>query len=121
MNIFSCIDELEKLGAISDDEARKALDRIDTLEKSNPTSKQVARYATIGAVAGPAVSALGNVIKGDPTFGGKSKLRHIVGEAAKGAVASGAIPLVRGHLDRKAELGTLKQYMQEQNHTRAGA
>lgn len=102
-------DELVKLGAISDETARRSLDRLDSLEKSKATPKQVLRYGTVGALAAPAIGALGNVIEGKPLEG----LRTIGAQAVKGALGSGAIPIARQALDRRAEMGTLKKYMQE--------
>ena len=48
----SLFDELEKLGAISDDQARRSLDRLDQLDKNKPTPGQVGRYGALGAGAG---------------------------------------------------------------------
>lgn len=104
------VDELLKLGAISDEHAQKSLDRLDTLERNRPTLKQVGRYGAIGALAGPAISAVGNIIEKKPAFGG---LRSIAAQAAKGSLSAGALPLVRTHLDRHAEIGTLKKYVKE--------
>jgi hypothetical protein len=101
-------DELVKLGAISDETARRSLDRLDSLEKNKTTPGQVARYGTVGALAAPAIGVLGNVIEGKPT-----SLRGVGANAIKGALSSGAIPIARQALDRRAEIGTLKQYMQE--------
>lgn len=122
-SMAAMLDEAVKLGSISDEQARAALDRYETLERNKPTAKQVARYATIGAVAAPAISAVGDVIHGKPVFGG-SVVRGIASKAVTGALGSGAIPLVRAHLDRKAEMGTLRDYMKqhevERHHQTAG-
>lgn len=106
----ACLDELVKLGAVSDEEARRSLDRLDTLEKAAPTGWQVARYGTLGAGAG----ALGHIVS-RAIEGGRNKptLRSALGAAASGAIAMGAVPLVRGALDRRAERGTLKQYLHQ--------
>lgn len=116
MYLSIILDELEKLGAISDEQARRALDRAETLEKNKPTVGQVGRYAGLGAVAGPGIRMVGNVIKKKHPldFGaGVGKLRGVASEAATGAIASGAIPMIRSHLDRRAEIGTLKTYLKE--------
>lgn len=110
--------ELAKLGAISDDQARQSLDRYNTLERSQPSAGQVARYAGIGALAGPAARVMGNVIKKKSLrdFGqelGGSPIRGMLGDAAAGALSGGAVPLVRSHLDRQAEMGTLKKYLKQ--------
>lgn len=119
------LEELEALGVItaslatkvadiSHEQARRSLDRLETLERNKPTVGQVARYGGLGALAGPAISAIGNKISGRPVFSGATIGKSIAGEAAKGALAGGAVPLVRSHLDRKAEIGTLRRYMAEQ-------
>lgn len=114
MNLLAVLDELEKLGAISDDEARQSLDRLNTLEKNKPTMGQVGRYAGMGAAAGVATGAIGDVISGNKLFNAPGgRIRGALGRAATGAIASGAIPLLRTHLDRRAEVGTLKTYLDE--------
>lgn len=121
------LDELAKLGAVSDDQARAALDRYETLERNKPTLNQVGRYGALGAAAGVGVGALGNAIKGG-RLPGVGVLGHLAGAkapgvgnalraagaaAATGAIGMGAIPLVRNHLDRRAEVGTLQKYLAE--------
>lgn len=110
MNTHATLDELEKLGAVSPQQARTSLDRLDTLEQNKPTSGQVARYAGLGAVTAPAVGMLSNAIRKKPVFEG---LRGVAADATKGAIGMGAMPLLRGHLDRQAEIGTLKKYLHE--------
>jgi hypothetical protein len=108
---------LLKVAGISDDDARRSLDRLDTLERTKPTARQVGRYAAIGAAAAPAIGALANVVKGKPAFegtGGFSKLRDAASTAVKGGLGASVIPLARTHLDRKAELGTLRRYVADQ-------
>lgn len=102
-------DELAKIGAVSDAQARRALKRYEALEGDKPTARQVARYAGLGAVATPAIGALSDVIGGKPSGG----VRGHLARAAAGALTSGAIPLARAHLDRRAEMGTLKKYIGE--------
>jgi uncharacterized protein YycO len=119
--------ELQKLGTITDEQAREALDRYETLEKNTPKPAQIARYAGLGAVAGPMVTAIGRGITGgrDPNqsflhhlagskgTGAVGLLRGVAGSAVTGAIGSGAIPIGRTHLDRRAEMGKLRSYMQE--------
>jgi hypothetical protein len=109
--------ELVKIGAVSEEQARSSLDRLNTLERNKPTLKQVGRYAGVGAVAGPAMSLVGNVIKKGPKgaldFGGKTVLRGALGDAAKGAIGGGLVPLARNQLDRRGEINTLKSFVQE--------
>jgi hypothetical protein len=105
-------DELLKLGAVSDEEARRSLDRLDTLEKATPSGGQIARYGALGAGAG----ALGHIMS-RAIEGGLNKLtaRSALGAAASGALAMGAVPLVRGALDRRAERSTLKSYLSQEH------
>ena len=114
---ISFFDELAKVGAISDEQARASLDRLDTLERNKPTMGQVGRYAGLGAVAGPAMSLAGNLIKKGPAgaldFGGRTMARGVLGDAAKGAIGGGLVPLVRNHLDRHAEMGTLRSFVKQ--------
>ncbi len=120
-------DELAKLGAITDDHARRALDQLEGLERNKPTLGQVGRYAGLGAVAGPVVGAIGNAIRGGQQPG-TSLLGHLAGAkqpgmggvgravasaATVGAIGSGLVPLVRGQLDRRAAMGTLNDYLSE--------
>lgn len=114
-------DELRKL-AVSDEDARRSLDRLDALEKSKPTIGQVGRYAGIGAAAGPAISAAGNIIKGEHAFKGpKGALRDIAAQAVKGSLSAGAVPLLRSHMDRQAETHTLKNYLKEQEQAKTSS
>ena len=105
-------DELVKLGAISDEEARRSLDRYNQLEKSQPTGTQVARYGALGAGAGALMHGVGRAIEG----GTRSITRRSLGGAAvTGAIGMGAVPLVRNALDRGAEKGTLKKYLSQEH------
>lgn len=120
MSLFDTFfDELAKLGTVTSEDARRSLDRLDSLEKNRPTAGQVARYGGLGAVGGVAIGSVGNLIEhGTPFvhFPGatpRQKALSMAAGAAKGAISSGAIPLVRAHLDRRAEMGTLRRYMQE--------
>jgi hypothetical protein len=108
--MHSFIAELVKLGAVSDEHAQKAIERLDSLEKNHPTVGQLGRYGAIGAVAGPAISAVGNIIERKPAFG---SLRNVAASAVKGGLGASTIPLARVHFDRKAEVGTLKKYVNE--------
>ena len=45
--------------------------------------------------------------------GGMPTGRSALGAAAAGAVGLGAVPLLRQHLDHKAELGKLKKFMHQ--------
>jgi hypothetical protein len=131
------IDELAKVGAISDEQAEEALERYHSLEKSKPTAKQVGRYALLGATAAPVISAAGNVLRGGydkskgisylghildaKTPGVSGAIRGVASSAANGALSSGAIPLVRSNLDRAAEMGTLRDYLKERQEPKLAA
>jgi len=112
VNLLVCLDEMVKLGTISDAEAQKAIDRLESLEKSKPTAGQVGRYGALGAVGGALTKVLGHTIEHGV---GGLKPRSLAASAATGAVGSGAIPLVRAALDRKAEEHKIKKYL-EQEH-----
>ena len=108
--LSAIFDELEKLGAISDDQARRSLDRLDQLEKNTPTGGQVARYGALGAGAG----ALGHVVSRAIEGGAKNITRRsALGAAAAGAIGMGGVPLVRGALDRHAEKRVLRGYLHQ--------
>lgn len=146
MNAFDYINELVKEAAsavaagraapITDDEAEKAYDQLQSLEKARPSRPQIQRYAALGAVAGPTIGAISDVIKGQAPLGYlrraaggtgfrsqiKPMARNLAGNATAGALSSGAVPLVRAHLDRKAHMGTLQNYVnQYENNQPAGA
>lgn len=105
-------DELEKLGAVSADEARRSFDQLQALDQSKPTLGQVARYGLLGAAAAPAVHAIGNLVEGKPPIEG---MRELAGQAVKGAIGMGAVPLLRQHLDRRAAYGRLKKFMTQEH------
>jgi hypothetical protein len=108
--IQSFLDELVKLGAVSDEHAQLAKERLDSLERNRPTVGQLGRYGAIGAIAGPAIGAVGNLIEKKSPFG---SLRNVAAQAAKGGLAASTIPLARVALDRRAAAGTMKKYENE--------
>lgn len=116
MDFRAMLDELEKLGAVSADQARRALDQLDALEKNKPDAAQVARYSATGAAAGAGLGALGRVIAKSPGVG----VRGVASDAIKGALGAGALPLVQSGLDRRAQVGTLKKYIQQPEPKTAG-
>ena len=115
MDFRACFDELEKLGAVTDEQAQTALDRYEVLEKNKPSAGQVGRYAALGAVAGPAVGVVGNVLKARHplNFGSNYKSLGVMSEAAKGALGMGVVPIVRHKMDQESEKKTLKAYIKE--------
>lgn len=110
---------IQKIAAITDEEARQSLDRLETLEKQRPDRRQVARYAGLGAVASPVIHAAGKLVAGKGLKGAlegetvREKIRDLAGHSVKGALGFGAVPLVRGHMDRSAESSRLKRYLAE--------
>lgn len=116
---FEALSKHAAAGPVSDEEAHDALKRYKRIEKTKPTGGQLARYAGLGAVGGVAINAAKDAIQGGgKVLGGsgplKSKLRHAAGSAIAGAATSGALPLVRNHLDQQAEKGVLKKYLKQQ-------
>jgi hypothetical protein len=107
MNKVAFLDELVKLGVISDEQARASLDRLESLEKNKPTGGQVARYGVLGAGAG----AVGKAVSHSIEHGRLPVGRSLGGAAAAGAIGMGAMPLFRSSLDQRAEMGRLKKYM----------
>jgi len=108
--------DLAKYATVSPEQARRSLDRLDTLEQSKPTVRQLGRYGGIGAVGGAAIGAMGNAIEHGGALRGatpKAKLLNVAANSVKGALGGGAIPLVRSGLDRRAEQGTLRKFMRE--------
>lgn len=123
MFLLSCFDELEKLGAITDEQAEAALEKYEALEKSRPSAGQVGRYATLGALAGPTVGAIGNVVKGRHplNFSANKRALGVLGESAKGALGMGVVPIVRHHMDREAEKSVLTRYIKEHESQKEAA
>lgn len=106
---------LMKRAEVSHEQALESLIRLQRLEETKPTVGQVGRYATIGAASGPAIAALKHKIEGGKILGGAGKrLRGGGAAAAAGALTSGAIPLVRSYMDRRAEIGKLKKFIQQE-------
>lgn len=105
---------------VSEEQARRAMDELDTLERNKPSAGQLARYTAIGAAAGPSVKTLGRVIESGPK-GALGSPRRLAAEAVGGALTTGAIPLVRQHLERQVQKNTLKRYMGEQGQNKHGA
>jgi hypothetical protein len=111
VNFLSTLDELVKLGFVSHEEASRAVDRLESLEKERPTAGQVARYGVLGAGAG----VLGKAVSHSIEHGRLPTARGALGAAASGAIGMGAVPLVRRGLDQHAEVGRLRKYMQQEH------
>jgi hypothetical protein len=109
MNLTATLDELEKLGAISADEARRTLDRLDSVEKGKPTGVQAAQYGTLGAGAGALTRGVSHYIE----HGKLPTTRSALGAAAGGAIGLGAVPLIRTAVDRHRERSKLREFMKQ--------
>ena len=132
------LDEYVKIAAHSVQEAQDALDQLQSLEDNRPTPGQIARYAALGAAVGPVVGMgrqmiqRGGVAKGLGRYFSENAVpaahglfskpsgiawpvtRHIMGDMAAGATTSGAVPIVRGAMDRSAARSSLKHYLASQ-------
>jgi hypothetical protein len=105
-------DELTKLGAVSDEQARAALERLDALEAAKPTTGQALRYGALGAGAGVVSRGLGDVIEhGMGGAMGKLVPGRYGAAMATGGLMAGATPMIRSALDRRAEAGKLRSYL----------
>lgn len=103
---------LEKLAdGISTQQAEDALRRLRDLESSKLTKGQLVRGAGLGAVAGPAVGALGRLISGGPKRTLTNVGRDVASQAVTGAAMGGGLPFVRHKLDAEAETRKLKEYL----------
>ena len=124
MNFRTFFDELEKLGAISAEEARRSLDNLDSIENQKPSKKKMLEYGALGAASGPVISAAKDFAGGKAVFEAAKhpvtgtalpfgRLRAAGGAAIGGALASGAVPLIRYHMDKAREKGNLRRFMDE--------
>jgi len=117
----ACLDELLKLGAIDPAQARAAISNLENLERNKTTPDQALRYGALGAASGVAVGGVTDAIRGtklrdlykgvEGVRGGR--LRNVAALAAGGAIAGGALPIIRQHMDRKIETGKLRKFMEE--------
>lgn len=102
------VDELLKIGAVSNEQAARAADRLDTLERQAITPGQAARNATFGAATGAGLGVLSNVVRGAKN---PASLRGAAADALKGGVAGGLLPLAQRAMDRHSEESTLRDYL----------
>ena len=107
-----------KVAAISDQEALRAVNRLETATMNRPTVGQSARYGAVGAGIGAGVGALGHLVEKGAILKGNTpaeKARWVAANALKGGVSGGLIPVVRNALDRKAEASKLRSYLEQHN------
>lgn len=115
---------------VSREEAEQALGRLQNLESTKPTAGELARGAAVGAAITPLATLAGRVVSGDKLLGdlaektegiknpklrtlgkGVAALRNLGSSAASGAFFGGAIPAVRGEVEREAERKKLRNYL----------
>lgn len=109
-----------KAAAVSEQEARASLDRLENLERAKPSGAQVGRYAAVGGGAAVGATALKDLIAKGPrdVLGGPGKrLRTVAANAVAGALTSGAVPLVRSHLDQEAEKHKIRAFLKQPRTT----
>ena len=118
MNYHAFLDELQKLGAVSDVQAQQALERLDSLERGQPSAGQAMRYGALGAGAGLVSRGLGDVVEHGigGAEGAISKLvpRRYAAAALTGGLMAGATPMIRSSMDRRAEMGKLRSYLSQE-------
>ena len=89
ISIDAMFDELEKLAARLNEQERRA---------------QAGKFTALGAAAVPAVTGLTNLIsEGRVVPKGIKPGRWIAGQAVGGAIAGGALPSIRHHIERSSQ------------------
>jgi len=108
-------DEMRKLCAMTTEQARQSLSRLETLKKQ-PTG-ELARGAAVGAIAAPLLGVVTRRVRGgEPVAAGLRALmakggRNLAADAITGATYGGAVPAVRNLLERKVETERLQDYV----------
>lgn len=120
------VDELDKLGAISDGQShtlklklpeRKPITREQTelslkklkrLEEGKLTPGELGRGAMVGAILGPIGAHAARAIEGVPIYKGP---RNIAASAAMGALYGSLIPVGKSRLEREVNKQKLKEYL----------
>jgi len=129
-----CLDELAKLGTVSEEAAEKALTRYKALKENKPEAGQIARYSALGAAVAPAMHVGGNLLKGEGLSRAVSVAekyngmrgnvraagvgRSLAASAVTGAVGMGLVPIARHWLDQRAEKGKLQHFLHEREHSK---
>lgn len=113
----SFMDELVKLGEISEQEARDALDRYEFAVRNRMPTDQVMRMAAIGAVASPIISLSSNLMKGKSPLGDNkvrfAKTREVLTNMAHGALTGGGLASVRQSVEEKAQKEKILEFLKE--------
>lgn len=80
--------------------------------------RQAAQYTALGAVAAPAVGVVKNVIEHGKAFSpGAHPIRQIAAQATGGAILTGAVPVIRHHIEQK----NIQHAIKQRRTARAGA
>jgi hypothetical protein len=106
--------QLKVANEVSNEEAERALQRLQHLEASGPTRGQLLRGAAVGAVTGPLASNVSKLI----SKGEFHSPREVAGQIAGGLIMGTAVPLVKQKIESSAERATLKNYVESGRHGR---
>lgn len=98
---------LLKLAEVAQDEAQRALNRLEWLETGRPSNEQLARGALIGSIVGPVASGASKLI----STGKFHTPREVAGQVAGGLITGTALPFMKHHLDTHAERKKLQDYV----------
>jgi hypothetical protein len=131
----SFINELLKLAGITEEDAAKAMSRLQELESTTPSAAEISRGALAGSSVGLLSSATNQLVSGrarkvmgealkarKPGFGGLAQGigrgaleigKGMAGSAAGTAVVGTTLPFAKRMVDERAERAKLKAYMGE--------
>ena len=101
------------------EETRDAVRRLKRINESDPSLGHKLRYAGLGAVAAPLVAAATGAIAGKPSLTGSlgQKARQLAAQSVGGATMFGAIPILRGQIDRQMERGKIEDFLEGHKKT----
>lgn len=108
------LDELEKVGFVSDAEASSALDSLNSLQQDKPTKRQTLGYMGAGAAIAPVVHMGANLIRKKPLLEGTTggdKARDAAAQMFRGGLGGTAVSMAQHHIDRHDKTNTLKAYL----------
>jgi hypothetical protein len=111
--------ELSKLSSIDPAAIQKSIDDLERIEQNSPDLEQLKRNSILGAVSGPIIGGIQDLIENKTIFqympdGSKSLYKTIikpVSRAAAGVVATGVLPVIRHKLDRNAQRNVLQKQL----------
>ncbi len=101
------------------EETRDAIRRLKRINESDPSLGHKLRYAGLGAVAAPVMAAITGAIAGKPSLSGplKQKARQLAAQSVGGAAMFGAIPILRGQIDRQMERSKIEDFLEGHKKT----